>query len=37
MADAVLPAAASVLQLNAAVPDVTEEPAAPLVPTQGQR
>jgi len=37
MADAVLPAAASVLQLNAAVPDVTEEPAAPLLPTQGQR
>jgi hypothetical protein len=37
MADAVLPAAAGVLQLNAAVPDVTAEPAAPLLPTQGQR
>ena len=37
MADAVLPAAAGVLQLNAAVGDVTAEPATPLVPTQGQR
>jgi hypothetical protein len=36
MADAVVPAAAAVLQTNAAVPDVTEEPV-PLVPTQGQR
>jgi lysophospholipase L1-like esterase len=31
MADAVLPAAASVLQLDAAVPDVTAEPAPPVV------
>jgi lysophospholipase L1-like esterase len=30
MADAVLPAAASVLRLDAAVPDVTTEPAAPM-------
>jgi len=37
MADAVLPAAAGVLQLNAAVGDLTAEPAAPLVPTQDQR
>jgi hypothetical protein len=36
MADAVAPAAASVLQLNAAVGDVTAAPA-PLIPTQGQR
>ena len=31
MADAVLPAAESVLQLDAAVPDVTSEPAAPVM------
>jgi hypothetical protein len=31
MADAVLPAVASVLQLDAAVPQVTQEPAAPAV------
>ena len=36
MADAVVPAAASVLQLNAAVGDVTAEPA-PVIPTQDQR
>jgi hypothetical protein len=30
MADAVLPAAAAVLQLDAAVPRVTSEPAPPL-------
>ena len=37
MADAVLPAAAGVLQLDAAVGNVTAEPAAPLLPAQGQR
>ena len=37
MADAVLPAAASVLSLDAAVPDVTAGPAEPLAPAQGQR
>jgi lysophospholipase L1-like esterase len=31
MADAALPAVASVLQLDAAVPEVTQEPAAPVV------
>jgi lysophospholipase L1-like esterase len=31
MADAALPAVASVLQLNAAVPEVTQEPAGPVV------
>jgi lysophospholipase L1-like esterase len=31
MADAALPAVASVLQLDAVVPEVTEEPAAPVV------
>ena len=31
MADAALPAVASVLQLNVAVPEVTQEPAAPVV------
>ncbi|MGH6742582.1 MAG: hypothetical protein ACREDY_26725, partial [Bradyrhizobium sp.] len=36
MADAVVPAAASVLQLNAAVGDVTAEPA-PIIPAQDQR
>jgi lysophospholipase L1-like esterase len=34
MADAVVPAAAGVLQLNAAPGDVTAEPAAPLVPAR---
>jgi lysophospholipase L1-like esterase len=34
MADAVVPAAAGVLQLNAALGDVTAEPAAPLVPAR---
>ena len=34
MADAVVPAAAAVLQLNAALGDVTAEPAAPLVPAR---
>ena len=32
MADAVLPAAAAVLELDAAVPDVVSEPAAPIAP-----
>ena len=32
MADATLPAAAAVLQLNAALPEVTAEPAAPVAP-----
>jgi len=32
MADAALPAATSVLQLNTAVPDVTAEPAPPIAP-----
>jgi lysophospholipase L1-like esterase len=36
MADAVVPAAASVLQLDAAVGDVTSEPA-PVIPAQDQR
>ena len=36
MADAVVPAAASVLQLNAAVGDVTAEPA-PVIPAQDRR
>jgi hypothetical protein len=34
MADAVVPAAAGVLQLNAAPGDGTAEPAAPLVPAR---
>jgi lysophospholipase L1-like esterase len=37
MADAVLPAAASVLQLNALVGDVRTEPAAPVAVTPEQR
>jgi len=37
MADAVLPAAAAVLQLDAAVPDVISEPASPIAPTPQQR
>jgi hypothetical protein len=36
MADAVVPAAASVLQLNAAIGDVTAEPA-PVIPAQDRR
>jgi len=36
MADAVLPAAAAVLQLNAAVPDAVAEPASPMA-TPAQR
>jgi hypothetical protein len=34
MADAVLPAAAAVLQLDAAVPEVMSEPATPVAPEQ---
>jgi nicotinic acid mononucleotide adenylyltransferase len=34
MADAALPAAAAVLRLDAAVPDVTARPNAPLAPTE---
>jgi hypothetical protein len=37
MADAVLPAAAAVLQLDAAVPDVASEPTAPIAPTPVQQ
>jgi len=37
MADAALPAAAAVLQLDAAVPEIVSEPAAPIVPTPEQR
>jgi lysophospholipase L1-like esterase len=37
MADAALPAVASVLQLDAAAPEVIQEPAAPLVPSSGIR
>jgi len=37
MADAVLPAAAAVLQLDAAVPDVASEPATPIAPQPQQR
>jgi len=37
MADAALPAAASVLQLDAVAPGLTEEPATPLVPSSGLR
>src|SRR5205807_196273 len=37
MADAALQAAAAVLQLNAAVPDVVSEPEAPLLPLPQQR
>jgi hypothetical protein len=37
MADAALPAAAAVLQLNAAVPEVISEPATPVMPAPGQR
>jgi len=36
MADAVVPAAAGVLQLNAAVGNVTTEPAS-VIPAQDQR
>jgi lysophospholipase L1-like esterase len=37
MADAALPAAAAMLQLDAAVPEVVSEPAAPIVPPPAQR
>src|SRR6202790_1923692 len=37
MADAALPAVASVLQLDAAVPKVTQEPATPIVIAPGAR
>jgi lysophospholipase L1-like esterase len=37
MADAAFPAAAAVLQLDAAVPEVTREPAAPVVTAPGVR
>ena len=37
MADAALQAAAAVLQLNAAVPDVVSEPEAPILPLRQQR
>jgi hypothetical protein len=37
MADAALPAAAAVLRLDAAVPDVTAEPTSPIAPTEQQR
>ena len=37
MADAALPAAAAVLQLNAAEPEVTQEPAAPIMIAPGAR
>jgi hypothetical protein len=37
MADAALPAAASVLRLDAAVPEVTQEPAPTLLPSSGAR
>jgi hypothetical protein len=37
MADAALPAAAGVLQLDAAVPEVISEPAAPVLPPPEQR
>jgi hypothetical protein len=36
MADAALPAAASVLRLDAAVPEVMQEPA-PMLPSSGMR
>jgi len=37
MADAAVPAAASVLQLDTAVPEVISQPAAPLPTTPEQR
>jgi hypothetical protein len=37
MADAALPAVASVLRLNAVVPEVIQEPEAPLVPSSSAR
>jgi hypothetical protein len=37
MADAALPAAASVLQLDAAVAEVTSQPATPVMPAPEQR
>jgi hypothetical protein len=37
MADAAFPAAAAVLRLDVAVPEVTREPAAPVVTAPGAR
>ncbi len=37
MADATLPAVTSVLQLDAVVPEVVQEPTAPIVPSSGTR
>ncbi|HEY4833116.1 MAG TPA: hypothetical protein VII07_00475 [Bradyrhizobium sp.] len=37
MADATLPAVTSVLQLDAVVPEVVQEPTAPVVPSSGTR
>jgi hypothetical protein len=37
MADAALPTVAAVLQLNATVPEVIQEPAAPIAPTSDVR
>jgi hypothetical protein len=37
MADAALPAVASVLRLDAAVPEVIREPAPALLPSSGMR
>jgi hypothetical protein len=37
MADAALPAVTAVLQLDAAVPEVISQPAAPIVPVPEQR
>jgi hypothetical protein len=37
MADAALPAAVSALQLGAGVPEVAQEPSAPVVPSSGLR
>jgi hypothetical protein len=37
MADAALPAAASVLRLDAAVPEVIQEPAPTPLPSSGMR
>jgi len=37
MADAAVPAAAAVLQLDAGVPEVTSQPMAPIALPQGTR
>jgi hypothetical protein len=37
MADAALPAVAAVLQLNAAAPEVIQQPAAPIAPSSDVR